>query len=118
MLKNKVRVNIAGSYYVILSDEEESYTKLIAEEVNKKIEEIKKSSSDISSLMAAILTAMDFCDLYSKSILTLSNSNIKDEQRVKEKENLQKENSELKKKINEMEKKIKFLENKVLENKV
>ena len=112
MLKNKVRVNIAGSNYVVLSEEEESYTKLVAEEVNKKIEEIKKSSSDISSLMAAILTAMDFCDLYSKSILTISNLNIKGEEHIKEKEMLQKENSELKKKIFEMEKKIKILESK------
>ena len=73
MPKNRVRLNIAGSDYNFLSDENEGYVRSVGAQVDSKIREAKKVSSDISTLMAAILTSMDFCDLYRKSVNNLYN---------------------------------------------
>lgn len=106
MSKNRVRVNIAGSSYTILSEESEDYVHSIGEEVDAKISDIKKSSSDISSLMAAILTAMDFCDLYKKSIA--NNNGLEDESKetFNANESLRKENNALRARINNLEMKL------------
>ncbi len=106
MQKNRVKVTIAGSSYMILSEENEDYVRSVSEEIDKKIESIKKSSSDISSLMAAILTAMEFCDLYKKSISTSSELNVKSQNYINVNEKLRLENSELRKRISDLEMKI------------
>ena len=109
MEKNRVRINVAGSTYTILSEEEESYVKAIGEEVDKKISEIKKRSSDISSLMAAILTAMDFCDLYRKSLSEKNKINNENKNHFNITESLRKENSLLREKIGDLEMKLRAI---------
>ncbi len=109
MAKNRVRVNIAGSSYVVLSEENEDYIRTISEDIDKKINDIKKSSTDISSLMAAILTAMDFCDFYKKSTSVSSEFSNKIQTYINANESLRQENSELRKKISDLEMKLQAL---------
>ena len=106
MSKNRVRLNIAGSIYTILSEENENYVRSVGDEIDKKINQIKKSSTDISSLMAAILTAMDFCDLYKKSIENQRDLENKNKNYYSMNENLRTENNTLKIKIDSLEKKL------------
>lgn len=113
MSKNRVRLNIAGSEYTFLSEEEEGYVRSIGFQVDSKIREAKKVSSDISTLMAAILTSMDFCDLYGKSINNLYNLQNRTNEYLEtaakaqmETERLREENNLLKKKISTLEEKI------------
>ncbi len=109
MSKNRVVINIAGSSYRVLSEESAEYVRLVSEEVDARITRAKKSSSDISSLMAAILTAMDFCDLYRKSVknkaeLESQNRSIRDIN-----ESLRMENNILRAKIGKLEMKLSAL---------
>lgn len=68
MSKNRVKLNIAGYDCAILSEESEGYIRSVGAEVDSKIREIMKKNSDISTLMAAVLSSMEFCDFYRKSM--------------------------------------------------
>lgn len=62
MEKVKVKIKIAGNEFTVLSQDDENYTYLIAEEVDKKIEEICTSNPQVSVTAAAMLAAINFCD--------------------------------------------------------
>lgn len=106
MEKNRIKINIAGSSYVILSDESEGYVRSIADEINSKVELIGRKSSDISNLMAAILTAMDFCDLYKKTIKIADEMERNYKNYASVNERLRKENSGLRRIISGLEAKL------------
>lgn len=61
-VKNKVKVKIAGSEFTVVSEESESYTLTIAEEINENIKEIQDMNKNVSSTAALILTALNYCD--------------------------------------------------------
>ena len=60
-MAQSVKVNIAGIEYAIKTDESAEYTKQIADEINEKINEVKKSNPNISTMQIAILIAMQYC---------------------------------------------------------
>ena len=66
--KNKVRLIIAGSEYVISSDEDENYIRSIGLEVDSRMEEIAKGNPCVSTTMAAVLAALDCCDATRKAV--------------------------------------------------
>ena len=59
MGKNKVRLSLFGTDYIITSDEEESYVRRIGDEVEKRITANMQQNTRISVLMSAVLTALD-----------------------------------------------------------
>ncbi len=67
MSKNRVKLNIYGSECVISSDDSESYVRAIGDEVEKAMEDIIGKNERISITMAAIITALSFCDEAHKS---------------------------------------------------
>ncbi len=60
--KNRVRLNIRGSEYIVVSEENESYIREMGDTVDRRIEEILKSNPSMSVTAAAVLAALDFCD--------------------------------------------------------
>lgn len=80
MGKNRVKINIYGTDYVITSEEEEIYVRAIADEVEKRIAGNMQDNARISVLMSAVLTALDYCDEAKKAIASADNlrSQIKD----------------------------------------
>lgn len=80
MSKNRVKLNICGSECVISSDDSESYVRSIGDEVEKAMEDILGKNDRISITMAAIITALSFCDDAHKSSVGADNlrSQIKD----------------------------------------
>lgn len=62
MGKNRVKMNIAGSSYVIVSDETEAYTKSIGQEIDNKMSNLMRNNPDLSAMKAAVLIAFDYCD--------------------------------------------------------
>lgn len=62
MSKNRVKLNICGSEYVITSDDSESYVRAIGDEVEKAIEDMIEKNDRISVTMAAVITALSYCD--------------------------------------------------------
>lgn len=80
MGKNKVKVSICGAEYVLVTDDDESYVKSVADEVEKYMNEVMKSNPHVSMAMAAVLAALSFGDDRKKAVSNADNlrSQIKD----------------------------------------
>lgn len=107
--KRKTKVNIQGLNFVISSDDNESYIKSVAIEVNEKINKILSKSSNISVHMATIMTALNLCDELRKSEGIVENlkSQIKEYVEITTKsqiqaEKLNKENQNLKNQLQKL----------------
>lgn len=66
MSKNKITVKVCGNELTILSEDSAEYTQKIAAAVDKKMKLILEASPRASVSNAAILAALDFCDLSKK----------------------------------------------------
>ncbi|HOK01964.1 MAG TPA: cell division protein ZapA [Spirochaetota bacterium] len=64
MEENKVKVTIMGQSYNIKGDAPPEYILELAEYVNKKIDEVKLNTSNVSSLQLVILVALNIADEY------------------------------------------------------
>ena len=62
MNKSRVKLNICGNECVIASEDPESYVLSIGDEVQKAILGIVDANEHVSVTMAAILTALNYCD--------------------------------------------------------
>lgn len=62
MGKNRVKVMILGSEYVILTEDPEQQIQEMASEVESQINSFIESSPGLSSSMATVLAALNFCD--------------------------------------------------------
>ena len=62
MGKNKISVSIAGSEFVVTTDEEREYTLALARTVDSKIRGLLQESTKLTAGLAAILTCLDLCD--------------------------------------------------------
>ena len=65
--KNKVEVRIAGNDYKLVGVESEEYIQKVALYIDKKINEIMKLNTTLSTSMASILTAINVADDYFKA---------------------------------------------------
>lgn len=73
--KNKVEVRIAGKDYTLVGSESEEYIQKIALYMDKKINEIMRINSKLSTSMASVLSAINVADDYFKAyenVLSLS----------------------------------------------
>jgi cell division protein ZapA (FtsZ GTPase activity inhibitor) len=70
-MKNKV--NICNQPYTIIGEESDEYIQKLANMVDKKMKEILNTNERISVTMAAVLTALDFCDENLKNQTTSDN---------------------------------------------
>lgn len=69
----KIRLMIAGEEYNISTDDDLDYVAGIGEELDKKISTLMRENARISVTQAAIVTALEYADLYKKSDLTSEN---------------------------------------------
>lgn len=65
--KSRVKLTICGSDYVLISEDSESYMRLVGEKVDKKLSEILEKCPKFSVSMAAVLSSLEFCDEKLKS---------------------------------------------------
>lgn len=68
MDRNKVKLTICGSDYVIVSDDSESYVRAIGDKVNDKMNSILSKNPKLSISMAALLSALEYCDENTKAM--------------------------------------------------
>lgn len=73
MAANKVRLSIAGSNYVLLTNDSEEYMQELAERLDKNINEAMAASESMSVTAAAILTALDYLDELKKNAASADN---------------------------------------------
>lgn len=67
MEKNKVRVNIAGVTYSLVTDETAEYTAELAAEIDAKMKEMQGANPFMSTNQAAVLIAIEFADKAKKA---------------------------------------------------
>lgn len=67
MEKNKVRVNIAGVTYSLITDETAEYTNELAAEIDEKMKEMQGANPFMSTNQAAVLVAIEFADKAKKA---------------------------------------------------
>lgn len=66
MGKNKVELRIAGKDYTIVGTESEEYIQRVGLYIDRKMNEVMRVNSKLSTSMAAVLTAMNVADDYFK----------------------------------------------------
>lgn len=64
--KNKVRLKICGSQFLITADESQQYIQKIAGIVDKRIKQLSDSDQKLSVQMATIVAALNYCDQLEK----------------------------------------------------
>ena len=64
--KNKVRLKICGSQFLITADESRQYIQKIAGIVDKRIKQLSDSDQKLSVQMATIVAALNYCDQVEK----------------------------------------------------
>ena len=113
-MENKIKLTISGNEYYITTDESESYTTASAEEIETKIENMLENSAYLSTTMAAVLTALQYCDRCHKAetnnsfvadkMTSFSDANTRARAEIvrayREIEKLNKENKQLREKLN------------------
>lgn len=67
MEKNKIRLNIGGAEFAISTPDDPAYVEKLADEISAKISRLVKETPRLSVTMAAILTALDYCDCCKKA---------------------------------------------------
>jgi cell division protein ZapA len=65
-LKNKVILHISGKDYTIVGSESEEYIRKVGLYIDRKMNEIIKVNSKLSTSMASVLTAINIADDYFK----------------------------------------------------
>ncbi|MBR0113460.1 MAG: cell division protein ZapA [Clostridia bacterium] len=63
----KIKLIIGGEYYNINTDDDPEYLEQLGKELDGKINALVQSNSRVSVTQAAVLTALEYIDLYKKS---------------------------------------------------
>ncbi|HHV51014.1 MAG TPA: cell division protein ZapA [Clostridiales bacterium] len=71
--KNRIKLTICDTEYVITTDEPESYVIEIAEELDRSMREIMESDGRVSTTMAAVLAALTYADQAKKAASSADN---------------------------------------------
>jgi cell division protein ZapA len=66
-LKNKVEVRIGGKAYTLVGVEADEYIQRVALYIDRKMNEILRGNSNLSTSMVAVLTAINVADDYFKA---------------------------------------------------
>ena len=66
-LKNKVEVKIGGKIYKLVGVDSDEYIQRIGLYVDKKMNEVQRVNTNLSTSMAAVLTALNVADDYVRS---------------------------------------------------
>lgn len=67
MAKNRIKLTICGCECALCSDDSENYIRSIGDEVQKALDDTMSQNNRISVTMAAIIAALNFCDMAHKA---------------------------------------------------
>lgn len=96
LMRNKVEIRIAGKDYKLVGVDSDEYMQRIGLYVDKKMNEILRSSNNLSTSMAAVLTSLNIAEEYMRS-------KDREEALKKEFEEAQKNEKQLKERIDNLE---------------
>ena len=61
-MSKKIRLTVAGIEYYVNTDESEAYMREIADKVGVRMNSLSKDNPFLSTTMAAVMCALQFCD--------------------------------------------------------
>lgn len=73
MEKNKIKLRICGSEYIIGSEDDPEYVSSLGEELDAKMKELLAKNNRLSVTQAAILCALDYADAFKKADTSAEN---------------------------------------------
>lgn len=100
-MKNRTVVTICDMEFSLIGDENEDYAKKVAELVDKRMNEVSASAS-ISTLDAAVLSAINIADDYFRQVDSAENMRSQLKDYFDEISRLKDENAELKRELNKL----------------
>ncbi len=65
--KNRVKIDIAGTRFTVISAESEEYTRTVADRLNAEITAVRRAAPGLSANSAVMLAALNLCDNLTKS---------------------------------------------------
>ena len=65
--KNRIRIEIAGTRFTVLSVENEEYTYKVADRVNSEISAVRRAAPGLTLPSAVMLAALNICDNMTKA---------------------------------------------------
>ncbi len=65
--KNRIKIDIAGTKFTVLSVEGEEYTRSVAARLNDEISSVRRSAPGLSLNSAVMLAALNLCDNLTKA---------------------------------------------------
>ena len=98
LIKN-VPFAVAGTEFMIQTEEEPEYIKNLAKAVDEKISVYLRMGSKVSLSMSSILTAMEYCDEFTKSKADVENLRSQIRSYIEEAQKTADENDELKEQL-------------------
>jgi cell division protein ZapA len=109
-MKNKILIRICGKEYAIVGQESDEYIQRVSLYIDKKMNEITKSNTKLSTAQAAVLTSINVADDYFKTLEAYTT--VEDEfSRINiEYDRIKRERDDLKKDIEKNMERIKALE--------
>lgn len=111
--KNHVRLKVCNNDIVINSEDSEQYIQDVAAEVEMRINSLKAQNSAISVTMAAIFSAMEYCDEATKANDSADNLRIQIKEYLEDAESARAELTEARKQIGAMVRENQFLKNRL-----
>ncbi len=66
-MANKIRLTVGGIEYMVVSQEDEAFVRKIGDDLNEKLDQIKKTNHFLSTTMVAVLAALDYSEKLAKS---------------------------------------------------
>lgn len=110
--KNRMKLNICGSDYLIVSDEPEAYVLELGSDVDRSMRSMMNNDPRVSTTMAAVLTALTLADEAQKANASADNLRnqikdyLSDNARARsEAEEVRREAERLRRELNDLRKK-------------
>jgi cell division protein ZapA len=109
-MKNKILIRICGKEYAVVGQESDEYMQRVSLYIDKKMNEITKSNTKLSTAQAAVLTSINVADDYFKTLEAYNTVEDEYSRLNTECERTKREREELKKEIEKNMERIKSLE--------
>ena len=109
MAKNRVSLTICGTDYVITSDDDTDYIISIGKEVDREMDNILKNNTRISITMAAVLTALQYCDKARKADESADHLRTQIKDYIEESANARMEVDEVRRELERMKREVQTL---------
>ncbi|MDO4731358.1 MAG: cell division protein ZapA [Clostridia bacterium] len=118
--KKRVKINVLGVDYTILTENDERYVLDIANKIDKQANIMLNSNPNITNIMSMILIAMEYGDELNKEKQTSENLRIKINEYISETSKLKLELNKAQNRIEKLNQSLKKTteENRIFENKI